>query len=231
LVRLRYVGWTKDGAPFDLAHDKPFTAPLFKLAPAWAEGVTQMVEGETRRLWIPAPLAYGPNEAPEGAPKGDIVLDVELLDVFETPEIPPPPVDVAAPPANARRTASGIAYRVIEAARDTKAAAPGPESVVTVNYTAWTPDGSLVDSSLLGGQPVSYRLAKTPPGWTEAMQQMKTGAKMRFWIPANLAIDVPKQPVATVVYDVELLYMYSPRKARSAIAAPASSAKGKRGTP
>jgi len=44
--------------------------------PGWTEGVQAMVEGETRRLWIPEKLAYA---GTHGAPKGMLVFDVQLI--------------------------------------------------------------------------------------------------------------------------------------------------------
>ena len=52
------------------------------MIPGWTEGVQLMVEGEKRRLWIPAKLAYGENPPP-GAPAGTLVFDVELLEIVK----------------------------------------------------------------------------------------------------------------------------------------------------
>ena len=49
---------------------------LNQVIPGWTEGVQLMVEGETRRLWIPERLAYG---GQRGAPQGMLVFDVELI--------------------------------------------------------------------------------------------------------------------------------------------------------
>jgi len=46
--------------------------------PGWTEGVQLMVEGETRRLWIPEKLAYA---GAHGAPRGMLVFDVELIKI------------------------------------------------------------------------------------------------------------------------------------------------------
>jgi len=46
----------------------------------WTEGLQLMVEGEKRRFWIPAGLAYGENPG-GGAPGGTLVFDVELLKI------------------------------------------------------------------------------------------------------------------------------------------------------
>ena len=92
---------------------QPITFPLNGVIPGWTEGVQLMVVGEKRRLWIPAALAYGEHPRMPGAPAGDLVFDVELLDIMPAPKPPPVPADVKAPPASAKKTASGLAYRVL----------------------------------------------------------------------------------------------------------------------
>jgi hypothetical protein len=57
--------------------------------------------------------------------------------------IPAPP-DVKAPPADASRTASGLASKVIKPGTGT--AHPGATSTVTVHYSGWTTDGQVFDS-------------------------------------------------------------------------------------
>ncbi len=79
-VLVHYSGWTTDGKMFDssVARNEPISFGLNQVIPGWTEGVQLMVEGETRRLWIPEKLAYG--GAP-GAPKGMLVFDVELIKI------------------------------------------------------------------------------------------------------------------------------------------------------
>ena len=79
-VKVHYSGWTTDGKLFDssVMRNEPIVFPLNEVIPGWTEGVQLMVEGEKRRLWIPAKLAYGENPPP-GAPAGTLVFDVELL--------------------------------------------------------------------------------------------------------------------------------------------------------
>ena len=60
----------------------PATFPLNRVITGWTEGVQLMVEGEKRRFWIPAKLAYGDNPPP-GAPAGLLVFDVELLKIVK----------------------------------------------------------------------------------------------------------------------------------------------------
>jgi peptidylprolyl isomerase len=78
-VTVHYVGWTTDGKKFDSSVERgePATFPLDRVIAGWTEGVQLMVTGETRRFWIPEPLAYkGVRE-----PKGMLVFDVQLLKI------------------------------------------------------------------------------------------------------------------------------------------------------
>ena len=79
-VKVHYSGWTTDGQMFDssVARNEPISFGLNQVIPGWTEGVQLMVEGETRRLWIPEKLAYG---GMRGAPQGMLVFDVELIKI------------------------------------------------------------------------------------------------------------------------------------------------------
>ena len=116
----------------------------------------------------------------------------------------PAPPDVAAPPADAERTASGLASKVVTAGTGTEN--PGPTSTVTVHYSGWHTDGRMFDSSVARGQPASFPLNRVIRGWTEGVQLMVTGEKRRFWIPEDLAYGGrPGFPVGMLVFDVELI--------------------------
>jgi peptidylprolyl isomerase len=124
--------------------------------------------------------------------------------------IPAPP-DVAAPPATATTTASGLAYVLLSPGANPNARKPGPTSNVTVHYTGWTTNGKMFDSSVARGEPATFPLNHVIRGWTEGLQLMKPGDKMRFWIPATLAYGDPTHanrpgtPQGMLVFDVELL--------------------------
>jgi len=81
-VKVHYSGWTLKGELFDssVVRGEAITFPLNRVIKGWTEGVQLMVEGEKRRLWIPAALAYGENPG-NGAPGGMLVFDVELLEI------------------------------------------------------------------------------------------------------------------------------------------------------
>ena len=106
----------------------------------------------------------------------------------------PAPRDVAAPPADALRTPSGLASRVLQVGFGQ--ARPSPRSWVTVNYTGWTPDGKMFETH----QGVEFQLDQVIAGWREGLQLMSVGEKRRFWIPGELAYDK-----GMLVFDIELL--------------------------
>jgi FKBP-type peptidyl-prolyl cis-trans isomerase len=63
-----------------VSRGQPATFGLSQVIAGWTEGVQLMVEGETRRFWIPGKLAYGDNPR-SGAPAGTLVFDVELIKI------------------------------------------------------------------------------------------------------------------------------------------------------
>ena len=100
----------------------------------------------------------------------------------KTPETP---LDVAAAPADAEVTDSGLASKVLQSGNGSEK--PGPRDSVEVHYSGWTIDGKLFDSSEERGEKISFPLNQVIAGWTEGMQHMVVGEKRRFWIPAELA--------------------------------------------
>jgi peptidylprolyl isomerase len=210
-VKVHYTGWTTDGRRFDssVGRGEPITFPLNRVIPGWTEGVQLMTKGEKRRLWIPGKLAYGEGaRQPGGPPTGPLVFDVELIDIIKPVPPPPAPKDVAKAPAGAKKTASGIAYRVLT--KGTGKDHPAPTNTVEVHYTGWTTDGKMFDSSVVRGQPATFPLNQVIPGWTEGVQLMVVGEKTRFWIPGKLGYGegntVPGgPPLGTLVFDIELL--------------------------
>ncbi len=116
------------------------------------------------------------------------------------------PADVAAPPADAKTTASGLAYRTLRPG-DGKTH-PKPTDQVRVHYAGWTKDGKLFDSSYTRGEPATFGVTQVIKGWTEGLQLMSVGEKTRFWIPASLAYGEQAgggRPSGQLTFDVELL--------------------------
>jgi len=196
VVTIHYTGWKTDGTMFDssVTKGKPSSFPVNRVIAGFGEGLQLMVIGEKRRLWIPESLAYkGARE-----PKGMLVFDIELLDIPTRA-----PADVKAPPADAKKTPSGIAYKVLK--EGVGGRHPRANSEVTVHYTGWTTDGKMFDSSVVRGQPSTFGLDGVIAGWTEGLQLMFEGEKTRLWIPEKLAYEGKKAPYGMLVFDIELV--------------------------
>lgn len=128
----------------------------------------------------------------------------KIIGVPKPGPMPPAPPDVAAPPADAVKTASGLASKVLSPAIVSNR--PGPTSIVTVHYSGWTTDGKAFDSSVSRGRPATFPVNRVIPGWTEGLQLMNLGEERRFWIPEALAYAGRSgRPAGMLVFDVELL--------------------------
>jgi FKBP-type peptidyl-prolyl cis-trans isomerase len=201
LVVVHYSGWTTDGKLFDssVAKGTPLTLSVGSFIKGFSEGLQLMTAGEKRRLWIPQELAY---RGQPGRPAGMLVFDVEILEILPDPYAAPP--DVSGPPSDAKRSPSGLAYKVIREGKGS--GSPRSDSRVTVHYTGWTTDGKMFDSSWKSGRPATFGLNEVIKGWTEGVQLMKEGEKTRFWIPQRLAYEGKAgAPAGMLVFDIELI--------------------------
>jgi FKBP-type peptidyl-prolyl cis-trans isomerase len=105
-------------------------------------------------------------------------------------------------------TPSGLKYQVLK--HGTGTVSPKATDTVKVHYHGTLLDGTVFDSSVQRGEPISFPLNGVIPGWTEGLQLMKAGDKFKFVIPPNLAYGAnspsPKiPPNSTLVFEVELL--------------------------
>ena len=208
-VTVHYTGWTSAGKTFDssIPRGEPSTFLLTDVMPGWTEGVQLMVKGEKRRFWIPSALAYGDTPSRPDVPGGALVFNIELVDFVKMPEPVVVPEDVAAAPDDAKKTRSGLAYKILR--QGGGKAHPAETDTVEVHYSGWTPDGKLFDSSVTRGKPTRFPLNGVIKGWTEGVQLMAVEDKTRFWIPDKLAYgDKPARagtPAGPLVFDIELL--------------------------
>jgi len=104
-------------------------------------------------------------------------------------------------------TDSGLQYKVLE---EGDGPTPSKSDSVTVHYTGELIDGTVFDSSRERGEPVTFPVDAVIPGWTEALQLMKEGAKYELYIPADLAYGergagAQIGPNETLIFDVELI--------------------------
>ena len=110
-----------------------------------------------------------------------------------------------------KTTETGLQYEVIE---EGNGATPKAGDDVTVHYTGKLIDGTIFDSSVERGTPATFGVTQVIPGWVEALQMMKEGAKWRLFIPSNLAYGPNGAggtigPNATLIFDVELIKVIS----------------------
>ncbi len=213
-VIVRFTAWKRDGSLFSTSgqHGETSTQCLTAAIPGIAEALTAMAPGEKRRIWVPEELAYVEHVAHHGTkmmhaerpPKADLTFEVELVRILKAAERP---LNLKAPPRDAFRTPSGVAITVLQPGAGTKH--PSPGSRVTLNYTGWTADGQLFESTVTSGHPAIFFLGTTLAGWREGLQHMVVGEKARLWIPGRLAYgDRPANkmvPAGDLVYDIELV--------------------------
>jgi FKBP-type peptidyl-prolyl cis-trans isomerase len=135
--------------------------------------------------------------------------------------IPAPP-DVAAPSADAVKTASGLATKVIKPGNGKDH--PVKDDLVMVDYTGWTTDGKMFDSSVARGKPSTFGVARVIAGFSEGLQLMVPGETRRLWIPEGLAYKGQEgRPKGMLVFEVTLIGM--PNRAPSDVKAPPADAK------
>jgi FKBP-type peptidyl-prolyl cis-trans isomerase FklB len=109
-----------------------------------------------------------------------------------------------------KTTASGLQYKVVKAADKADGKSPKATDTVKVHYHGTLLDGTVFDSSVERGEPISFPLNQVIPGWTEGVQLMKEGDKFQFYIPSKLAYG-PQSPGGKIgpnsmlIFDVELL--------------------------
>ena len=103
-------------------------------------------------------------------------------------------------------TESGLQYEVIKMGKGKK---PSATDRVKVHYHGTLIDGTVFDSSVERGEPITFGLNQVIAGWTEGLQLMPVGSKFKLYIPQELgygsrnAGSIP--PYSTLIFEVELL--------------------------
>ena len=106
-----------------------------------------------------------------------------------------------------KTTASGLQYEVV---KDGKGDSPKADSSATVHYTGSFVDGAVFDSSVVRGEPAVFRVDRVIAGWTEALQFMKPGGKLKLYIPPDLGYGEKGKgedilPNVVLIFEVELI--------------------------
>lgn len=102
---------------------------------------------------------------------------------------------------------SGLQYKIVQQGAGES---PGPTDFVTVHYRGTLIDGTEFDSSYAHKEPATFAVNAVIPGWTEALQLMKPGAKWTIYLPPNLAYGARGAgsrigPNAALIFEIELL--------------------------
>jgi FKBP-type peptidyl-prolyl cis-trans isomerase len=112
-------------------------------------------------------------------------------------------------------TPTGLHYEVVQ---ESTGAKPKPTDTVKVHYTGTLVNGTVFDSSVQRGTPAEFPLNGVIPGWTEGLQLVGVGGKLKLYIPSKLGYgeqgaggSIP--PNATLIFDVELLEIMAPAPA------------------
>ena len=104
------------------------------------------------------------------------------------------------------QTPSGLWYEILQPGKGPK---PKADQTVKVNYTGRFVNGQVFDSSEQRGQPVEFSLAQVIPGWSEGLQLVGVGGKIRLHVPSSLGYGDkgggPIPPGAFLIFEAELL--------------------------
>ncbi|HKB90236.1 MAG TPA: FKBP-type peptidyl-prolyl cis-trans isomerase, partial [Opitutaceae bacterium] len=115
----------------------------------------------------------------------------------------------------------GLAYEIVKPG---EGAFPKPEQTVKVHYTGTLINGNKFDSSVDRGEPAEFVLNEVIPGWTEGMQKINKGGKIKLYVPPQLAYGDEGRPgippASTLVFDVELIDIKDTPPPAAAAAAP-----------
>ena len=101
---------------------------------------------------------------------------------------------------------SGLQYRVL---REGSGRSPKATDTVAVRYRGTLRDGTEFESTKPGDEPATFRVDGVIPGWTEALQLMKEGARWQLFVPPELGYrrrglpNIP--PNSALVFEIELV--------------------------
>jgi FKBP-type peptidyl-prolyl cis-trans isomerase len=105
---------------------------------------------------------------------------------------------------NVVETSTGLCYEIVSPGQG---AYPKPTDTVDVNYTGKLVDGTTFDSSV--DKPAEFPLSGVIPGWTEGIQKINKGGKIKLYVPSSLGYGDQAQPGippgSALIFEIELL--------------------------
>ncbi|MEM9488958.1 MAG: FKBP-type peptidyl-prolyl cis-trans isomerase, partial [Myxococcota bacterium] len=195
---VNYTGWRTTGKMFftSTRRGSPQPMPLPQVPPGWSENLSEMTVGEKRLVWMPPDKA---SRAARGGSGDTLVFEIELVEVQKAP---PVPAEVAAPPADAKKLKSGVAYKVIKPGEGNN---PRSWDNVKIDYTAWDTEGRMFDSTSIRKRPRAVALMREPEAMSEILQTMTPGQVNLVWFPAGSLHQRPGMPEGMQVHQIELI--------------------------
>lgn len=143
---VHYTGWLTNGTKFDSSFDHPGGEPITfpygarRVIIGWDTGFEGMHVGGKRRLFVPYQLAYGDAGRPPVIPaKANLIFDVELVSMSDTPPAPKTPSTPPTQPKPSDTPAQPSTAPPAKPATDTPPAAPPSNPPAQPTTTPTTP--------------------------------------------------------------------------------------------
>ena len=206
-----YTVWDRNGRMLDSTFQtgRPIEGKVEDMQLAFLREIPMLLKrGGVCRIEVTKDQSFGervPSQFGDLGPEGITVWQLELKGFS-----PPQPVPEYSMPdaSDLTTTDSGLKYQVIE---EGEGESPKMFQPVKVHYAGWLTDGTLFDSSIERGSPMSFTLGQVIQGWNEGLMLMKPGAVYKFVIPPELGYGTqgtpggPIGPDATLVFYVKLI--------------------------
>jgi len=208
-VKMHYTGTLVDGRVFDSSRERnqpfEFVLGMKQVIAGWDEAILYLKLGDKAIITVPPDLGYGDVKMAKIPAGSYLVFDLEVLDVFRDFA----PKQFVVKPKEVVKTLSGLEYSVVLQGKGAKAE---KGKTVEVHYTGFLENGDIFDSSVLRGQPISFRVGAgmVIPGWDEGVAFLNTGGKALLSIPYELAYGENGRPPlippkARLIFNIELI--------------------------
>jgi peptidylprolyl isomerase len=208
-IRVHYTGTLLDDRKFDSSRDRDqpfeFVVGMKQVIQGWDDSFVLLRGGDRAILTIPAELGYGDTPMPKIPAGSWLVFDVEVLEVIQDFA----PKQFSTKGFETLTSQSGLTYTIIEQGSGARAE---KGKTVEVHYTGYLENGDIFDSSVLRGQPISFRLGAgmVIPGWDEGIAYLNAGGRALLSIPYELAYGESGRPPtippkARLIFNVELV--------------------------
>lgn len=229
-AKIEYRGRFRNGNEFveTYSDGEPNLVVVGRTLPGWQQALRLMKEGSKWLLHLPSGLAFAENgRYPDIPPNTMLTYEMELVEVIRVSTPPPPELREPSDPAELLATyekmnrdyldthareegvvvlPSGLQYRILR-----PGTGPTPELAdrVRTHYVGTLVTGAEFDSSYRNNKAVNFDVSRVIPGWTEALQLMKVGARWELVIPPKLGYGatrttrIPRNSV--LIFDIELL--------------------------